>query len=222
MLTRSAPEPKEVIDMLSKVNVKYWISGLVLVLVSVCVSFAQQGRTQVKPVSDSKVDKKESDDKIKTVEATGPVVFEKPKRSPFEDPKRRPNTFHAPSVRLFPPVEERLRDYMARRSQAKASGTKVPSALSAFLVEELEVNGIFKTKEGYGAVLRAKPTNQTYFVRQGDKTFNGEIRRLEAKQVVFTNITWIINGKDQIKEVTKVIQAPAGGQEGSAAEVNKQ
>jgi len=89
------------------------------------------------------------------------------------------------------------------------------------LVEELEVNGIFKTKDGYGAVLRAKPTNQTYFVHAGDKAFNGEIKRLEARQVVFTNITWMINGKDDIKEVTKVIQAPTGGQEGSA-EVKQQ
>src|SRR5262249_49432646 len=127
----------------------------------------------------------------------------------------------AATVRLFPPVDERLRDYMARRAQAKANGSKLPSALSAFVVDEVEINGIFKTKDGYGAVLRAKPTNQTYFVHVGDKLYNGAIKRLEAKQVVFTSIIWMNNSKDDVKEVTKVIQAPAGGQEVSA-EVKQQ
>jgi hypothetical protein len=219
MLTRSAPVPEEVIDMLSKVNVKYWISGFVMVLVCASVSLAQS-KPQVKPVSDTKADKKDqSDDKMKSVDTSGPSVYVKGKRSPFEDPNRRPNNFHPATVRLFPPVEERLRDYMSRRAQAKANGTRIPLALSAFLVEELEVNGIFKTKDGYGALVRAKPTNQTYFVHQGEKVFNGEIKRLEAKQVVFTSITWMVNGKDETKEVTKVIQAPAG--DASSAEAKQ-
>ena len=108
---------------------------------------------------------------------------------------------------------------MSRRSQAKASGSKAPSGVSAFLVEELEVNGVFKTKDGYGAFVRARPTNQTYFVRLGDKVFNGEIKRLDPKQVVFTDITWMVNGKDETKEVTKVIQAPTS--EGLSAEVKQ-
>ena len=208
--------------MLSKVNVKYWVSGFVLVMVSVCGLFAQQPKSQTKKVNDTNVEKKDqADDKTKAVDTTGPVVYNKGTRSPFEDPHRRPILAPAP-VRLFPPVEERLRDYMARRAQAKATGAKLPSALSAFVVDEVEVNGIFKTKEGYGAVLRAKPTNQTYFVHVGDKLYNGGIKRLEAKQVVFTSTTWMNNGKDDVREVTKVIQAPAGGQEGPASEAKQQ
>jgi len=207
--------------MLSKVNVKYWVSGFVLVTMSVCVSLAQQPKAQTKAVKDTKVEKKDQpDDKTREVDTTGPAVYQKGNRSPFEDPVRRPK-LAPPAVRLFPPVDERLRDYMARRAQAKANGSKLPSALSAFIVDEVEINGIFKTNDGYGAVLRAKPTNQTYFVHVGDKLYNGSIKRLEAKQVVFTSIIWMNNSKDDVREVTKVIQAPAGGQE-VPAEVKQQ
>jgi hypothetical protein len=115
--------------------------------------------------------------------------------------------------RAFPSITERLNDYMARRARAKANGTKVPSALSAYLVTELEVNGVFKTKEGYGAFVRALPTNQTYFVHSGDKTYNGQVLRVDPKQVMFTNITLMTNGKDITTEVTKVIQGPTAAKQ---------
>ena len=54
------------------------------------------------------------------------------------------------------------------------------------------------------------------------RVYDLAIKRLEAKQVVFTSTTWMNNGKDDVREVTKVIQAPAGGQEGPASEAKQQ
>src|SRR5258708_6520335 len=107
--------------MLSTVNVKYWISGFILIALSAVSFFAQQPNSSIKPVSSSKTEKTDkkdasTDDKIKAVEAAGSTVYQSGKRSPFEDPSRRPITFHKETVRLFPPVDERLTDYMSRRS----------------------------------------------------------------------------------------------------------
>ncbi|HZS48584.1 MAG TPA: hypothetical protein VFC63_26170 [Blastocatellia bacterium] len=210
--------------MLRKLNFKQLMSGSALALVCLgafgITAVAQQSTGSVKVASNSK-DKKDDasadGDKVKAVDSAGPAIYQPGKRSPFEDPKRRPPTVRPATERAFPAISERLSDYMARRARAKANGTAVPSALSAYLVNELEVNGVFKTKEGYGAFVRALPTNQTYFVRVGDKAFNGEIKRVDPKQVVFTSITWMTSGKDIKTEVTKVIQQPSSAQ-GATAE----
>lgn len=150
-----------------------------------------------------------TESKTQAASSTGPVGYQSGKRSPFEDPARRPKRFGPPpSVKPFPSAQQRLQEYLTKRQHAKAVGAKLPSPLSAYLVSELEVNGIYKTKEGWGAFVRAKTTDTTFFVRIGDKAFNGEIVRIEPRQVVFTDITWMLNGPDQVKQISKGMTPP--------------
>ena len=66
---------------MSRINVKHWISGLILIAACAGVSFGQQ--TTTKPVSTDK--KEQTEDKVKAVDSKGPAVYQPGKRSPFED-----------------------------------------------------------------------------------------------------------------------------------------
>ena len=201
--------------MACRVIREFWVSGMVLLLV-VLGAAAAQGQ-QNRPVKDT------SKSEVEAVDSTGPAVYKPGKRSPFEDPARRPKKFGPPpSVKPFPSAEQRLQEYLVKRNHARAVGARVPSALTAYLVSELEVNGIYKTKEGMGAFVRARTTDTTFFIRAGDKAYNGTVVRIDAKQVVFTDITWMNNGPDQVREVAKAMQAPTAAPKQQPKETAKE
>jgi hypothetical protein len=87
-----------------------------------------------------------------------------------------------------------------------------------YLVAELNVTGIFRDDQGYGAFVQAQPTGSTFFIRRGVKCFNGEVLRIEGDEsdigsakVVFRQTTYVeINGKQSPQEqvLAKLPAAP--------------
>jgi hypothetical protein len=91
--------------------------------------------------------------------------------------KRR--TPAAEKVIAPPTLEERLDEQRGaiRRGEAR-------EASSPYLIEEMSVNGIYKSVEGYGAFLKA-PNGRTFFAYTGMPFYDGEVLQIEADQVVF-------------------------------------
>jgi Tfp pilus assembly protein PilP len=59
-----------------------------------------------------------------------------------------------------------------------------PEGVPGFLIDELKLQGIFKTRQGLTAMVNG-PDNKGYLVRQGDKTYDGEVIRITATSAVF-------------------------------------
>ena len=69
-------------------------------------------------------------------------------------------------------------------------------------IDEIVIHGIWKTRNGYVAQVRATD-NKSYLVRQGDLLYDGEVIRVGANEVVFRQN---INDPQSVKpfrEVTK-------------------
>ena len=95
-------------------------------------------------------------------------------------PKPKPGTDKAAKLMGFAPLEERRAKYRQLVEEYAEKGMAEPSPVMQYLVSELDVMGIFRDEQGYGAFIRAIPTGTTFFVRRGSHCFNGEVLRIES------------------------------------------
>jgi len=63
------------------------------------------------------------------------------------------------------------------------SGDK-PPGVPGFLIDEIKLQGIFKTRQGLTGMITG-PDNKSYLIREGDKVFDGEVIRITPSSVVF-------------------------------------
>lgn len=140
-------------------------------------------------------------------------------RDPFKKvvkPKPRPGggTAKAPKPLGFPSLEERRAKFRQLADDSGARGLPEPSPVMQYLVSELEVTGIFRDGNGYGAFIRATPTGTTFFVRRGARCYNGEVLRIESatfgtgSRVTFRQEAFVdVNGK-QVRQENTVTKSP--------------
>ena len=95
------------------------------------------------------------------------------------------------------------------RPEDRALGAR-PPGVAGMSIDEIVIYGIWKTRSGYVAQVRATD-NKSYLVRQGDLLYDGEVTRVGPNEVVFRQN---INDPQSVKpfrEVTKqlhVISSP--------------
>jgi len=94
--------------------------------------------------------------------------------------KPKPGSDKAAKLLGFAPLEERRAKYRQLVEEYAEKGMLEPSPVMQYLVSELDVMGIFRDEQGYGAFVRAIPTGTTFFVRRGTHCFNGEVLRIES------------------------------------------
>ena len=91
------------------------------------------------------------------------------------------------------------------REQNKG-GVERPPGIAGIAIDDLVVHGIWKTKSGYVAQIRATD-NKSYLIRAGDLLYDGEVVRVAPNEVVFRQN---INDPQSVKpfrEVTKQLNA---------------
>ena len=91
------------------------------------------------------------------------------------------------------------------REQHKG-GVDRPPGIAGISIDDLVVHGIWKTKAGYVAQIRATD-NKSYLIRAGDLLYDGEVVRVGPNEVVFRQN---INDPQSVKpfrEVTKQLNA---------------
>jgi type IV pilus assembly protein PilP len=82
-----------------------------------------------------------------------------------------------------------------------------PVGVPGFLIDELKLQGIFKTRQGLTAMING-PDNKGHLIRVGDKVLDGEVIRITATSVVFRQE---VNDPTRIERYREVVKelAPA-------------
>lgn len=79
----------------------------------------------------------------------------------------------------YPTLELRRVEFQQKVAALRSRDLPEPNPVSQYLVSELDVTGVFRDNRGFGAFLRAQPTGTTFFVRSGERCYNGEVLRIE-------------------------------------------
>jgi len=101
-------------------------------------------------------------------------------RDPFKDSSKIRDPYRPPVTDLpypdFPTREAKWREIRDRRLE---QGQPPPAESEKYLVEELQVIGIYSTERGLGALLKDQKLNTTLFVREGSKFWNGSVMSIQ-------------------------------------------
>jgi type IV pilus assembly protein PilP len=90
--------------------------------------------------------------------------------------------------------------------ETNKGGVERPPGIAGIAIDDLVVHGIWKTKAGYVAQVRATD-NKSYLIRAGDLLYDGEVVRVGPNEVVLRQN---INDPQSVKpfrEVTKQLNA---------------
>lgn len=134
------------------------------------------------------------------------------KSDPFFEPGKIRPPFQPPPTELeYPTFAERELKWRQIRDRRLEQGLPAPADSEKYLVDEFIVKGIYSTGRGLGALLTAKQSGVTIFVREGSKFWNGSVTKIDRAtrtvgldtqivgQVVCTEIVVLNNGKIKIK-----------------------
>ncbi len=77
-----------------------------------------------------------------------------------------------------------------------------PPGVPGFLVDELKLQGVLKTRQGLVAMVNA-PDNKGYLIRVGDKVLDGEVIRITNSSVVFRQE---VNDPTRIERYREVVK----------------
>ena len=83
-----------------------------------------------------------------------------------------------------------------------------PPGMAGFLIDEIKLQGVIRTKQGLVAMLAA-PDNKSYLVRVGDKVLDGEIIRITQASVVFRQEVNDPTRIERYREVVKDLTPPS-------------
>lgn len=131
------------------------------------------------------------------------------RRDPFVIPNRikkeppKPKVTREPQPVLTPGAEMRMAEYRSTVRMAAMNRQPAPSVLSPYLIEELTINGIFKTGEGFGAfVVEGVSTKRmTLFARPGMRTYDGVVKEITPTGVRFVKNIRYDDGRMMQKEM---------------------
>jgi hypothetical protein len=128
-----------------------------------------------------------------------PTTYRKSNPDPFFDkellPKRKeevkPKVVAIPIEVVAPPeFEEREAAWKERRDEARRSGRPEPASTEKFLIEEMDIRGVYKKSDGQGVFMRPKVASKTVlFATIGQKFWDGEIKQIDGNQIVFEVVT---------------------------------
>lgn len=88
-----------------------------------------------------------------------------------------------------------------------------PAGVPGFLIDELKLQGIFKTRQGLTAMVNG-PDNKGHLIRVGDKVLDGEVIRITPTSVVFrqevNDPTRIERYREVVKDLAPAATPPRG------------
>jgi len=135
-----------------------------------------------------------------------PVMSEKG-RDPFKhyEPVRK---FKPVVTKLEPPsIQVRIERYRAQKMAAATAHVAPPKPTTALMLNEIQVNGIFRTPRGWAAMVEATPIKLSYVVYPGESFFDGQLVAIEESRLVFRRDTvWTDGHKDKSVEVKPLRQ----------------
>jgi Pilus assembly protein, PilP len=92
------------------------------------------------------------------------------------------------------------------------TGANLPPGKAGLVIASIRVDGAIKSQSGMIAVV-SNPQQRVYFVREGDRLYDGEVEKINLDEVVFRETSKDAFGKPVEREVTKRLYASAGEQQ---------
>ena len=80
---------------------------------------------------------------------------------------------------------------------------KRPEGIPGLLIDEIRVQGIFRTSKGFVAQIAAHNQRKSFLLREGEQVFDGDVLRIEKNKVVFRQI---VNDPTVIKPFREVVK----------------
>lgn len=80
----------------------------------------------------------------------------------------------------FPQIDARRVEFRQKVDEARRRDLAEPEPVTQYLVNELDVTGVFRDEQGYGAFVKAQPTGTMLFIRNGTRCYNGEVLRIDG------------------------------------------
>ena len=77
-----------------------------------------------------------------------------------------------------------------------------PAGIPGFLIDEVKLQGVFRTKQGFTAMVNG-PDNKGYLLKVGDKLLDGEVIRITATGVAFRQE---VNDPTRIERYREVVK----------------
>ncbi|MCP9495568.1 MAG: hypothetical protein MSG64_14065 [Pyrinomonadaceae bacterium MAG19_C2-C3] len=112
----------------------------------------------------------------------------------------------APMPVAVPDVQARIDRYKAQKVSAMNAQTPAPKPVTAFLLDEVQVTGIFRTPRGYAAMVEATPIKLSYVIYPGEAFYDGQLVAVEESRLVFRRVTTFSDGKRDIKVEVKPLR----------------
>jgi hypothetical protein len=141
-------------------------------------------------------------------------------RDPFKKPVK-PKSVKAKQAEIakllgFPAIDARRSEFRQKVDQARMRDLAEPDPMTQYLVNELDVTGVFRDERGYGAFVKAQPTGTVLFIRNGARCYNGEVMRIEtdeaesgAAKVMFREFSYMEQNGKRTQQERVVVKAPA-------------
>lgn len=94
-------------------------------------------------------------------------------------------------------------------AQNRRLGGPKPEGVPGFLVDEIDLAGVVRTKQGLVAMITG-PDNKGYLIRVGDKLFDGEVIRITNSSITFRQEVNDPTSIERYKEVVKELTPQSG------------
>jgi len=142
--------------------------------------------------------------------AAAPTPPKPPAKAASQTPAKRPAAKPAPekaTVAKRDPFESLL----TRATATNAPPENLPPGRAGLVVSTLSIDGVVKAPNGMIAVV-SNPQHRVYFLREGDKLYDGSVDHITLEAVSFHEIGKDAFGKPVERAVTKRLYATSGEQ----------
>ena len=137
-----------------------------------------------------------------------PVVSEKG-RDPFKHYELVRKTKPVVTKLEPPSIQVRIERYRAQKMAAASAHVAPPKPTTALMLNEIQVNGIFRTPRGWAAMVEATPIKLSYVIYPGESFFDGQLVAIEESRLVFRrDIVWTDGRREKSVEI-KPLRAPS-------------
>ena len=109
------------------------------------------------------------------------------------------------------PAASRRDPFLSLLAMRKA-GPPLPPGKAGLVIAQIRVDGIVKSQTGMIAVV-SNPQQRVYFVREGDRLYDGEVEKISLEGVIFRESSKDAFGKPVEREVSKRLYSSAGEQQ---------
>ena len=151
--------------------------------------------------------------------AAKPTTVGKPATAKSAAGKSKSATPSAKTVSEKKPAESEQRiarrdpfESLIGRQQAQGSEKNLPPGKAGLQVGTLRLDGIVRAPNGMIAVV-ANPQQRTYFLREGDKLYDGTVEKISMEGVTFHEEGKDAFGKPVERQVNKRLYSTAGEQQ---------